>query len=852
MKSVLAAMAVLASAALGAAQVDVKLVVQEPAGVARVNEPVSGGIPLPMGLVKDPAQLKLVDAQGAEVPAQFSAINRWGQDRSVMWLLVQAAASVPAKGAVTYQLKSGPAAAQTASPVRVSDAADAVTVETGAIKFVVNKKRFNLIDQAWITAGGKEEQVIAGDATGGSALALPNGEIYTSTAAAPKEVVVEESGPQRATIVVRGLHMPKDGKGTLPYLYGYLVRIRAYAGQPFLRISYALTSGHLPPIGSPVAKDAVMAVPLKDGAAQAASGDGWVAANVGGGTVTLAVRYLKENAPAVLVGAGGRLALKPWADQEDYLDICSYKTYEMQLTLEPTTVAAKGDDLLAKFNGYLRFWCDPAWVSETRAWGDFGCVAVPPEPIKTAIVRRFQPYKLAGWRDLGSDPEFESGSSRAPGGGYEPLIKTAPFYLGFLQTNDRRMFDQLERTSWHWRDRRYIYLDGDWAGKKWEGAGGVYKVYYDQGAKDFSALQPAKYGRYASSWNYGGVYGPMDTQHFSVDEVVNYFYLTGDRQCLDALNAYGKEAASFTAGFVGVTGKVKIGRQHGWVARALMSVYEATGEKTWLDLGRAAVCAICDNQDQTAGCISDVNEKDNTGKWVVHTPFMNAAVGMALGRYYRHYPEEEVRDAILGIADWLCYDVAGPAGGFSYNWTVDNPGGRSASGDRCMSTMAWAYLATGQKRYLDAADKHAGKIDPWYSNGFGQEYVYIKTTSRADANPPAAVTDLAAEPLGGGKVKLTWTAPGDNGAEGQAAEYQLKYAALEIKERSDWRAKAASEISFWAATNVKGEPKPSPAGSRESCIVENLAPGGYYFALKSYDRQPNQSDLSNVVKAEVR
>ncbi len=39
-------------------------------------------------------------------------------------------------------------------------------------------------------------------------------------------------------------------------LYGYLVRIRAYAGQPYLRISYALTSGHHPAIGSPRCKTA--------------------------------------------------------------------------------------------------------------------------------------------------------------------------------------------------------------------------------------------------------------------------------------------------------------------------------------------------------------------------------------------------------------------------------------------------------------------------------------------------------------------------------------------------------------------------------------------------------------------
>ncbi|MFW6158316.1 MAG: hypothetical protein ACOC8E_03050, partial [Planctomycetota bacterium] len=76
----------------------VELIVRESAGVARKDEPVSGGVPMPMGLVKQPGDVHLEDAEGSEVPGQFSAINRWGHDGSVCWLLVQARATVPAKG----------------------------------------------------------------------------------------------------------------------------------------------------------------------------------------------------------------------------------------------------------------------------------------------------------------------------------------------------------------------------------------------------------------------------------------------------------------------------------------------------------------------------------------------------------------------------------------------------------------------------------------------------------------------------------------------------------------------------------------------------------------------------------
>lgn len=905
----LVAGAVCAAGAAQAAELDVKLTVAESSGIARTAEPVSGGVPMPAGLLKDPSALRLLDVDGKEVPAQFSAINRWGHDQSVAWVLVQAAATVPANGKAVFTLKAGPSSARRPVAVKVEDGAEAVTVDTGKIRFLVSKKKFNLIDQAWVTAGGKNEPVIASDPAGGSVITLANGEVYTSTAEPPQQVVVEESGPERVTILVRGLHRPKDGKGTVPYLYGYQARIRAYADQPYLRISYALTSGHEPAIGSPLCKSAVINVPVKLagkvtaslGGKEWMSGElaadqpavlmcrapaprgrnapppdpnykevevtgipcvdaaklgnpGWAAAANGKVSASLAVRYLRENYPVALAVVPAKesalLQFQPWPS-EDFLDICSAKTYELQLTLEAGDVAVRTAALLDAYSGALRFWCPPEWVNGTDAWSDFGRVAALDDATTANFKRRFQPYTLAGWRDFGSDPEFESGSSSAPGGGYEPLLKTAPIYLGYLQYNDRRYFDQLERTSWHWRDRRYIYLDGDWSAKSWTGRAGVYYDYYKRGQKNFATVQPPSYGRYDGSWNYGGRYGPMDTQHFSVDEVVNYYYLTGDRQCLDALEAYGKQAACFVNGFIKL-GKARLSRDHGWVTRALVSVYEATNDKRWFDLAQAAVKGICESQDKLAGCISDVNEKDKDGKPVQHTPFMAAAVGMALGRYYRHYPEEEVRDAILGIADWLCYDVAtGTPPGFSYHWSTAAAEGRSSSGHRCMSTMAWAYLATGQKRYLDAADKHAGKLADWYQNGFGQEYVSIKTTPRPNAAAPAAVTDLAAAAAGDGKVKLTWTAPAD-ADDPKASEYQIKHAAKEIKERSDWRTRADTEISFWAAANCKGEPKPAAGGTKESFLVEGLTPGTHWFALKSYDGQPNQSDLSNVVKVDVK
>jgi hypothetical protein len=141
---------------------------------------------------------------------------------------------------------------------------------------------------------------------------------------------------------------------------------------------------------------------------------------------------------------------------------------------------------------------------------------------------------------------------------------------------------------------------------------------------------------------------------------------------------------------------------------------------------------------------------------------------------------------------------------------------------------------------------------------------------RADQVPPAAVADLKAEALGGGAVRLTWTAPGGDGKAGRAARYQVKHSGVRMVERvTDWpppgrelppdkagyRKMAEEHLkkvrSFYQARNVAGEPAPGAAGARETFELKGLTPGRRWFAVKSFDAARNVSDISNVVSVEV-
>lgn len=114
--------------------------------------------------------------------------------------------------------------------------------------------------------------------------------------------------------------------------------------------------------------------------------------------------------------------------------------------------------------------------------------------------------------------------------------------------------------------------------------------------------------------------------------------------------------------------------------------------------------------------------------------------------------------------------------------------------------------------------------------------VIVPTGTDGDWTAPAAVDDLAATGSTATSVSLRWTATGDDGATGQAAAYDLRYATSPI-DGSNWG----------AAHAVPGVGAPHTAGTSETCTVSGLTAGTtYYFALDVIDDEGNHSGLSNV------
>ena len=105
-----------------------------------------------------------------------------------------------------------------------------------------------------------------------------------------------------------------------------------------------------------------------------------------------------------------------------------------------------------------------------------------------------------------------------------------------------------------------------------------------------------------------------------------------------------------------------------------------------------------------------------------------------------------------------------------------------------------------------------------------------------DTTPPANVTDLSVSGATTNSLTLIWTAPGEDGNNGTAAEYDIRYATSNI-DNETWE----------FAIQASGEPAPEPAGSNETFVVGGLASATtYYFALKAGDDAGNWANLSNI------
>lgn len=130
-----------------------------------------------------------------------------------------------------------------------------------------------------------------------------------------------------------------------------------------------------------------------------------------------------------------------------------------------------------------------------------------------------------------------------------------------------------------------------------------------------------------------------------------------------------------------------------------------------------------------------------------------------------------------------------------------------------------------------------------------------------DDTPPGDIEDLTFDPV---NRNLLWTAPGDNGDQGQATIYFIRYfTAQQVAELLDAPSldgipfdviQTTVQDNFSEATQIPDFQQPDPAGSPQNFVVPRLDITGettYFYGIFTNDEVGNSSDPSNIVELDT-
>jgi len=596
-----------------AAGAEPNLSVRESAGAAVRAWPVWAGVPLPPGRVRDANAVHLHDVTaspaGEAVTVQTRTLGRW-PDGSVRWLGLDWQTDLAARQERRFAVRFGTKAPARrgdagAARVQVRDAPGRVEVDTGAVRFAVPKQAPGFLADVSRTGAGVVASTVSGfmDVAGARHAARP-----------AESVVVTEPGPLRARIEIRGAYTPA---------FRYLVRIDAYAGQPFVRILHtfeqqgpepytavgqlALEVGPLALAGAPSYRagreggeawtgdvtDSGIVVAQDDNETVRAGGRrvaghaaGWIDVRDAAGGVALLGRYFWQEYPQSFVVRGRTLTYNLWAPDAPpaMVGMGAAKTHELVLMVHGAE--APPPALFEALRAPLMAAAAPDWVATTGALRN---AIAPPvaagflRELAAAADRTAARAAVERWDDgnavLCTDPARERprrglygmlnwGDWNFPG--YHDTVKGCDAW-GNLEYDTAQVFALAYAATGETR-----YLDAMVAAAR---------HFMDVDRIHYQSRHPAWVGMNhpKNPLHFSFELGGVDLGHTWNEGLLSYYALTGDDRGLVA----ARSIADYLTARIR-EGKVRGNpRQWGWPQVALVAAYEATGHAPYREAALA-------------------------------------------------------------------------------------------------------------------------------------------------------------------------------------------------------------------------------------------------------------------------
>ncbi len=208
--------------------------------------PVTFGVPFPDGELRRGHAVRLVDAEGNPLPVQTSCMTTWSNDlKYVKWLLVDTQVSRPQAGESPIFLEYGIGVEEPVLPkekISLKREGDYYAIDTGKLRARI-RCQFPPWEKPEDSDFFSECRVQEDDGEWRQAFSAGNcprlyitdteGRCYDSHVKGIQPLVkIEDSGPMRVSVCIKGYHNLRNG----PRLCPYIVRMHFFAGSRDIRI----------------------------------------------------------------------------------------------------------------------------------------------------------------------------------------------------------------------------------------------------------------------------------------------------------------------------------------------------------------------------------------------------------------------------------------------------------------------------------------------------------------------------------------------------------------------------------------------------------------------------------------
>ena len=718
----------------------IPLVVENPHDFALTAAPVTNGVPFAKGELGDPAHVRLLDANGREVPVQTKVAIRWN-DGSVKWLRVSFTARAEVHSSAEYTLECGTDVKRVpaSSPLTHRWQDKRLVVETGPLQVHLDVTQSGFPTRIRFDADTDGEFAEDEELTGRMSALVTDaeGSQYTSASSANR-IEIEEAGPVRIVVKVSGHHRA----GPDDQMLAYTNRFTFYADLPFVRVQYTW--------GNDNEEDAFtnfeqisLKIPLPDsgrkwavglGGGNESSGegkltltqlrdtayemspapaediatkraDGWVDVGHERWGMTVAVRDFWQLYPKGIRLDDDGLSIDVCPDFPDgTYDDCSkldeiklyyylmggkykiargvQKQHELMLHFHADNLSASAGQLARAFQEPLIAVCSPEHYCGTGAFGEIlpatAGRSADYEAVCEKVYQNYVRHREASheYGMLNFGDQWGERRVNWANGEYD---HHHAFLLQFIRTGDRKWYFLGEKAARHAIDVDTCHF-GPRRGVEWIHSMGHTGGYFRE--------------RYEGN----GIPGPgASVSHTWTEGFCDWYVLSGDRTAAE--NA--ALVADYYDGQYLNNYDWSNCRTNGWHLLLTMAAYRATDDPYYLNAARIIVERTVERQTPGGGWHRQMvpGHCHDMPRHRGVANFMLGVLANGLEAYYREIPDPRVAEAIIGGAKQAVDELwVDEANGFRYT-SCPNMKGYTGNNDMTAEILFFAHRLGGDPEY---------------------------------------------------------------------------------------------------------------------------------------------------------